>query len=463
MPKGPIQTIDLRHMAFAPDEEYGLDPVTRWFDALFRLELSASELGLRFDGQGGTVCAVTPSSVSTGSKPVPRRRFQTGHFDVRGKNPVWFGTLWEDRMQADGTIKRQRRTIVLGPVSELGKWTHDDKPPRAVLKAFQPYLEAVNRDAVKLSPKRGITLAAFVDEWRSNVASQLKGSTVRAMESHLRAHILPKLGSLPLTDIDAKCVQQFVASLAGPKQNCLDTRKAKTVENILLTLSSILRTARVWGYACGNFSLADLTMPREGVKKEQRGFTDEEAGRILAAAAEPFGTILAVTAILGLRIGEVLALRVGDLDFDRKIVRIRQTVDAATRTIQAVKSRASSADLPMPSALEQRLKAYLGRHDGKSELLFVNRRGRPFSANKLRVKQLYPLLDKLGIPRGGFHSLRHGVASSFLADGVTPAVVQRQLRHSDARITLGVYGHVVGDEQRSAVEQRSARIAKHVN
>ena len=186
--------------------------------------------------------------------------------------------------------------------------------------------------------------------------------------------------------------------------------------------------------------------------------TDEEMGRIIAAASEPFGTILAVTSVLGLRIGETLALRVSDIDFAKHVIRIRQTVDAATRSVQAVKSSASSADVPMPTQLEVRLRAHLKKHDGKSELLFVNRRGRPFSANKLREKQLHPLLVKLGIPRGGFHSMRHGAASALLADGATPAVVQRQLRHSDARITLGLYGHVVGDQQRNAVQTRSARL-----
>jgi integrase len=42
--------------------------------------------------------------------------------------------------------------------------------------------------------------------------------------------------------------------------------------------------------------------------------------------------------------------------------------------------------------------------------------------------------------------------------GATPAVVQKQLRHSDPRITLGIYGHVIGNQQRDAVENRSARI-----
>ena len=153
-------------------------------------------------------------------------------------------------------------------------------------------------------------------------------------------------------------------------------------------------------------------------------------------------------------------LRVSDLDFPQKIVRVRQSVDSATRNVQGVKSKASSADVPMPSQLEARLRLHLKRHDGKDDLLFVNRRGRPFSANKLREKQLHPLLVKLGIPRGGFHSMRHGAASALLADGATPAVVQKQLRHSDPRITLGIYGHVVGSQQRDAVENRSARIAQ---
>ena len=286
------------------------------------------------------------------------------------------------------------------------------------------------------------------------MAVNLKSSTARAAESHLRARILPKLGSLPLTEISTKAVQSFVAYLAS------GGRSRKTVENILLTLSSILRTARAWDYACGNFSLADITLPREGVKKEQRCFTDEEVGRILAAASEPFGTILAVTAVLGLRIGEVLALRVSDIDFSRKIVRVRQSVDSATRNVQGVKSQASSADVPMRSQLEARLRVHLEKHEGKTDLLFVNRRARPFSANKLREKQLHPLLKRLGIPRGGFHAARHGATSSLLAAGATPAVVQKQLRRSDARITLGIYGHVIDNQQRDAVENRSARIEK---
>lgn len=384
--------------------------------------------------------SVTPSAVSMGV-PVPRRRFQRGSLVERSGR--WYGVYRADVLQADGTFRRDQCWQPLGLICEQSE--------RAAWRRFQPYLDKVN-DAVKLPPRIGLTLTEFAEEWRASVAVNLKGSTTRAAESHLRAHIIPKLGSLHLTEITTKAVQGFVAHLAS------GGRSRKTAENVLLTLSSLLKTARAWGYACGDFHFADLTLPREGVKKEPRCFADEEARKIITHASEPLGTIVAVTAVLGLRIGETLALRKSDVDFANHVIRIRQSVDAATRTVGAVKSKASSADLPMSTELETRLRSHLSRHDGKADLLFVNQRGRPFSANKLRAKQLHPLLDKLGIQRGGFHSLRHGAASALLADGATPAVVQRQLRHSDARITLGIYGHVIGDDQRTAVQNRSARL-----
>jgi integrase len=51
------------------------------------------------------------------------------------------------------------------------------------------------------------------------------------------------------------------------------------------------------------------------------------------------------------------------------------------------------------------------------------------------------------------HAFRHAHASLLLDVGANPKVAQEQMRHSDARITLGVYGHVIGDAQRDAVNK----------
>ena len=388
----------------------------------------------------------TPSSLKAGGI-VPRRRFQKGRLVIRGvRNPQRCGMYREDVRQLDGTICRMRRTVRLGPVSRLSE--------RAAWARFQPYLDRVN-STTQTPRKSGMTLEEFAEEWLSKVAVNLKASTVRAAGSHLRTHIRPKLGKLLLTEINTKIVQSFVTSLA---QGGLSR---KTIENVLMTLSSLFRTAKAWDYATGNYSLSGLTLPRNGVKNEPRCFTAEEIGRIISAAPEPFATMWALTAVLGLRVGEVLALRVSDLDFDRKLIRVRQSLDSATRTVQACKSNASSADVPMPPQLEIRLLRHLARGESETGLLFFNRNGRPYSANKLREKQLHPILLRLGIPRGGFHAARHGATSEMMANGVAPTVIQKQMRHSDARITLGIYGHVVGDAQREAVEEHAERIEKY--
>lgn len=115
----------------------------------------------------------------------------------------------------------------------------------------------------------------------------------------------------------------------------------------------------------------------------------------------------------------------------------------------------------MPTPLEKRLKAFLAsRHYRQNDagLLFPNRRGRPFSGNKLREKKLRPLLAELKIPVAGFHAFRHSVASQLIDSGAPITVVQAQLRHSDPRITLGLYGHVIPESQRKAVGRLAARL-----
>jgi hypothetical protein len=69
-------------------------------------------------------------------------------------------------------------------------------------------------------------------------------------------------------------------------------------------------------------------------------------------------------------------------------------------TLGTRKSEASMATLPMPLSLAVRLKVLLAsKHyrQNSQGLLSANRRGRPFSANKLREKKLRPLLSSLGI------------------------------------------------------------------
>ena len=101
-----------------------------------------------------TVAAATPSPIQAGAI-VSRRRFHRGNIIVRGKTPRRYGMYREDVLQPNGTFKRVRRCVLLGPVSSMSE--------RAAWKSFQPYLDRVNA-AAKVPPKSGMTLETFVKE-----------------------------------------------------------------------------------------------------------------------------------------------------------------------------------------------------------------------------------------------------------------------------------------------------------
>jgi len=237
----------------------------------------------------------------------------------------------------------------------------------------------------------------------------------------------------------------FVAALAQ-----LVARK--TLLNILGTLSTMLKTAKKWGYTCQPVPLSELVIPQGKDKATQRFLSAEEAKRIIENAPEPFSTMFAILAMTGIRAGELLGLEVEDLDFERRLIFIRRS--AWRGTLQTTKSKASKAALPMPEPLAAILARYLEAwKPNPMRLLFMNRRGRPFNANKVRTLGLQAVLARLGIPRCGLHAFRHTHSSLLLDVGAPPPVAQAQLRHSDARTTLGIYGHVIGDSQRNAVEK----------
>jgi integrase len=383
-----------------------------------------------------TVPTATPSIAGTKRGIVPKRRFQKGTFVKRGNN--WVGMWRVDTLQpSDGTVRREQRSQTFVGLSE-----------RAARAAFQPILDGVNaaNQATPPVPKTSDTVAKAVAEWREHAAATLKPSSRRSADSHLRRHILPLLGECPLTELTVKRMQTFATSLTSGQ------RTAKTIENVLLTLSSILASARKWGYKVPEVALSDLSLPRK-VKAKPRCYTADEMTRIVSSAEEPLSTICFVLCATGMRIGEVLALRTEDLDFTRRLIHVRSSVYAGT--LGTPKSYASIASLPMPPVLATRLKSFLAsKHYRQNDfrLLFANRRGRPFSANKLREKKLRPLLTSLGISLAGFHAFRHGVATTLIDRGASITTVGAQLRHSDPRITLGLYAHVVPQSQREAVD-----------
>jgi integrase len=372
-----------------------------------------------------------------------RRRHQSGRIIVRGKNPPVFVGRWrEDVIQTDGSIERVERSIVLGEVSEL-------KTARIAKRLLDPILARIN--SFDYRPSKFISVEKFADTWETQVLLQQKPSSVKAAQSHLKTYVRKHLGKVLLHEVTPQIQQNFVTLLSQKVSR-------KTVLNVLGTLSSMMRTAKQWGYCTQTITTRELALPADKIHNEPRFFNGNEARMIIATAENPWQAMFAIAGMTGLRVGEVLGLQKQDIDFDRRVINVRRS--AWYGKLQTVKSKASAAPVALADALAVFLREYLAEMDSTTEgkpnpdgFLFLNRNGKPYAANKVVEYRLWPVLDKLKIPRCGMHAFRHAHASLLMDVGANPTVTKDQMRHSDARITLGVYAHAIGNSQRDAVNK----------
>ncbi len=155
--------------------------------------------------------------------------------------------------------------------------------------------------------------------------------------------------------------------------------------------------------------------------------------------------MFAIAAMTGLRVGEILGLESSDFDFDNRVFQVRRSVWRGK--LQTPKNANSLAALPLPDTLAEIVREHIKTI--KPGFLFLSNRGSLFIAENVVRQELVPILKQLQIPivarQTSFHAFRHLHASMLLAAGAPAPVAQAQLRHSDPRITLGIYAHVIGD------------------
>lgn len=83
-------------------------------------------------------------------------------------------------------------------------------------------------------------------------------------------------------------------------------------------------------------------------------------------------------------------------------------------------TKGSETSVPIPGPLRELFGGYRIHTTG---IIFVNRLGRPYTADKVVADHLQPLLKKLGVPRAGFHAFRHMHTTLLLESGASPKVV----------------------------------------
>ena len=364
-----------------------------------------------------------------------RRRFQRGSLILRGKRQrVWVARWWEDVIQVNGKLGRIRRADVLGTLAEL-------PTRRKALQVLSDRLDPVNRGSQK--PQSTLSLDQFVEKWEPVILPTLKYSTRKHYQYLLKVHVLPEFGKFQLREITREAIQSF---LIGKLQSGLS---GKTVTHLRCALSGVLGTAEEWGYVTDNVALKTKLPRREG-RPERPVLTVEQIRLLIANLSEPTRSLVQLLVSTGLRVGELLALRWGNVDLDSGLLRITETVYDGH--FDKPKTSRSARVIPIAEASIEIFKALRQEGMTSDALVFSNREGKPLDRRNLFSRDIRPVSKRIGLPTISWHCFRHCNATLLDSVGAPLGTVQALLGHASPEITRTIYVHAVPEDQRRAVK-----------
>ena len=337
----------------------------------------------------------------------------------------------EDYLNTDGTMGRRQPSIVLGAFPKK----------KEALRAADIFLRPFNSGAVR--PQSTITLNDF---WHlyfvPEILPTLKFSTRKLYVSLATKHLLPYFGEQRISDVQRIQVQHFV--IEKQKQEY----SVQTLGHLRDLLSKILETAKDWGWLQDNVARGVKLPPMERVR-EARVLPVAEIAKLLEALTEPVRTMFILALGLGLRIGELLPLRLEDLDFNAGLLYVRR--DYYRGHEQTTKTPRSERRFKLPLLLVNVLRQYLENRKSQSGLLFPNSAGTIFDDRNLIRREVEPVCDRLGISRFSWHALRHTFSTIAENHGVPISAVQSLLGHTSASTTM-LYTHGQDDTKQAALE-----------
>lgn len=317
-------------------------------------------------------------------------------------------------------------------------------------------------DGIAASLDERSTLAVFLARWLGAIGPSLRPYTRRTYDNHVRLHIVPALGSVRLSRLTAEQVQRFLndASAGGAAP--------KTVRHFRATLRAALNQAVEWGVVRTNVAAGrSIRLPRMDDARINV-LTPDQVKAMLSVSdsiANRLHALWVTTAYLGLRQGEVLALRWASLKGDSLTVdRALQRIDGTLQLVPT-KTHGSVRTLQLPASVSAALAAHRARQDQERRgnhwiehgYMFTTSIGTPIDPRNL-IREWHALTRAAGLPRIRFHDLRHTAATLMLLAGIDIKLVAEILGHKDATMILKVYAHVLPHQRSEAAQMMGAML-----
>jgi integrase len=303
----------------------------------------------------------------------------------------------------------------------------------------------------------------YLPDWFDAKRKLIERLTAEGYESYMRLHIVPNLGSLPLSRITPTDVQRFINSLSDKGL------AAATIKRIYNVVNNSLQAAVKLKAISENPAKSIIGKPK--VQKKEICFWNEDEVKCFLDTAKLHSRLhIAFTLALltGMRQGEILGLRWADIDLEKGIIHIRQTLShdgkelrAGAKSASGVRAVAIDGDtikeLKKHRAIQTQERWSAGSEYIELDLVVCTSIGKMKNPRDL-MKTMFSLLEKAKVSKTTFHGLRHTHASMLLKLGVHPKIVQERLGHSSIQVTLDLYSHLYPNMQSDAADAIGKRL-----
>lgn len=283
------------------------------------------------------------------------------------------------------------------------------------------------------------TVAEYARAW--SAARPHRPTTARRVSSSIETHIAgTKLGDRRLSAVRPSEVQAWASDRA-------QVLAPSTLRNLVSLLRSIYASA-VLDRLVASSPVVRVALPRH----ERARVIPLTVGQVqaLADAMPARNKAMVLTqAGLGLRIGELLALRLEDVDFLRRTARVEWQIAPGAKTRSEPKTPRSQRTLPLPQVVADALAAHLAAFPaGADGSIFTTTTGAVYRHDYYGSMIFAAAVTKAKLPAGTTsHDLRHHFASVLLAAGESVVAVAERLGHENASLVLSTYGHLMPDSE----------------
>jgi integrase len=359
-----------------------------------------------------------------GRRPFGRvRTLPSGHFQAR-----YLGPDGRERSAGTFTTKREADAALAKARTELGQHGWKD-------------------------PQRGQQkVADYAARWIAE--RDLRPRTREVYEAELLRRIEPRLGRIPLADLTREHVASWHSSLLSDLPT--SRRGSSGVARAYRLLHAICATAVDHGHLVANPCSIKGAGKSPEVLREPPDVAD--VWRLAGAVPDRYRVFVLMAASLGLRHGELAALRRRDVDLVRRTVRVERQYVEPTKGdayFGPPKTQAGTRTLPIPEAvigeIEQRIGAFSAA--GRDGLVFTDAAGGPISRNNRWW--WHRALEELELDsRTRLHDLRHGGLTLAATAGATLRELMSLAGHSSPRAAM-LYQH--------ASERRREQVAAGVS